>query len=168
MRRNHFAWNLTLRKIAIWLSKNCQKLNLFFFKLPKICKKMKFFGNLKKKSQVFGNFLTVKWQFFGGSGFNILWWLIYCVYISQSWFYCTDFDLLIDVFTVQNLRLVNWSLLWSPQWQLEESNSRDSGKSCMKRKAWVLRESGVVRETAGVVRETGVLALCMTDRKKRI
>ena len=29
------------------------------------------FWHLKKKSQVFGNFLTVKWQFSGGSGHNI-------------------------------------------------------------------------------------------------
>ena len=33
---------------------------------------MKIFGNLKKKSQVFGNFLTVKWQFSGGSALYIL------------------------------------------------------------------------------------------------
>ena len=41
---------LTLRKIAIWMSKNCKK------------------KKNGKKSQVFGNFLTFKWQFFGGSG----------------------------------------------------------------------------------------------------
>ena len=29
-------FNLTLRKIDIWMSKNCQKLDIFFKKLPKI------------------------------------------------------------------------------------------------------------------------------------
>ena len=33
---------------------------------------MKIFGNFfEKKCQVFGNFLTVKWQFSGGSAFDI-------------------------------------------------------------------------------------------------
>ena len=41
---------LTLRKIAIWMSKNCQKLSFFQ-------KKMQL-----KKSQSFDNFLTFKWQ----------------------------------------------------------------------------------------------------------
>ena len=31
-------------------------------------KKLKFLAIILKKSQVFGNFLTVKWQFSGGSG----------------------------------------------------------------------------------------------------
>ena len=46
----------------------CQKIvkNLTFFQ--KIWLKLSFFGNFfEKKSQVFGNFLTFKWQFSGGS-----------------------------------------------------------------------------------------------------
>ena len=43
------------------MSKNCQKLDIFSKKLPKI---NIFF---KKIAKVFGNFLTVKWQFSGGS-----------------------------------------------------------------------------------------------------
>ena len=72
--------NLTLRKIAIWMSKNCQKLD-FFFLIDKNCH---FFNQIAngnfvekndnfcqfswKKCQVFVYFLTVKWQFSGGSG----------------------------------------------------------------------------------------------------
>ena len=73
--------NLTLRKIAIWLSKNCPKLDIFQKKIAKnfhffkkiaignfFWKKMKIFGFFfLKKCQVLGNFLTVKWQFSGGS-----------------------------------------------------------------------------------------------------
>jgi len=63
---------LTLRKIAIWLSKNCQKLDTFF---KKIAKNFHFFQKklpFAKLCQVFGNFLTVKWQFYGGSEWDLL------------------------------------------------------------------------------------------------
>ena len=58
------AKNLTLKK-------NCQNFSFFSKKLPMaiFLKKMKIFGNfLEKKCLGFGNFLTVKWQFSGGSG----------------------------------------------------------------------------------------------------
>ena len=74
---------LTLRKTAIWMSKNCQKLEIFFKKIDKNCH---FFNKIAignfieinnnfihfwqffwKKFHVFGNFLTFKWQFSGGS-----------------------------------------------------------------------------------------------------
>ena len=56
-------------EIAIWLSKNCKKLVFF----PKNCHWQFFFNEnfwhfFWKKCQVFCNFLTVKWQFSGGSG----------------------------------------------------------------------------------------------------
>ena len=54
---------LTLQKIAIWLSINCQKLDIFSKKLPKIF--------ILKKCQVFGYFLTVKWLFSGGSAVDM-------------------------------------------------------------------------------------------------
>ena len=77
-----YSSNLTLRKIAIWMSKNCQKLDIFFKKIYKNfhffqqnCQWQFFWKNKKfghffflKKYQVFVNFLTVKWQFSGGSG----------------------------------------------------------------------------------------------------
>ena len=79
---NKQCWQLTLRKIAICLSKNCKKLDIFKRKIAKnfhffqksFLKKWKFLAFKKKKSQVFGNFLTVKWQFSGGSvsGRNIV------------------------------------------------------------------------------------------------
>ena len=75
--------NLTLWKIAIWLSKNCQKLDIFFKKIDKKCH---FFNKIAignfvekndtfcqffwKKCQSFGNFLTFKWQFWRGSDTN--------------------------------------------------------------------------------------------------
>jgi len=46
------------------MSKNCQKLDFFF----KLTKNDNFCQLFWKKNQVFGNFLTVNWQFFGGSG----------------------------------------------------------------------------------------------------
>ena len=60
------------------MSKSCQKLDIFSKKLPRIVFKKnyqcQFFGKnvnfwqfFEKKSQVFGNFLTFKWQFSGGS-----------------------------------------------------------------------------------------------------
>ena len=54
--------NLTLQKIAIWNLKICQKLDIFSKKL------LLPLAIFLKKCQVFGNFLTVKWQFSGGSG----------------------------------------------------------------------------------------------------
>ena len=63
------------------MSKNCLKLTIFFKKGIQIVPffqniangiflvKRTIFGNLKK---VFGNFLTVKWQFSGGSAFNCI------------------------------------------------------------------------------------------------
>ena len=75
--------NLTLRNITIWMSKYCQKLEVFFKKLKKIViffqqncqwqfcyKKWQFFQFFWKKCQVFGNFLTFKWQYSGGSVVN--------------------------------------------------------------------------------------------------
>ena len=84
--------HLTLRKIVIWLKKlpktwhffkKIAKIFLFFFQknlqfffFQKNCQKFSFFfkeNNDKfwqfcwKKCQVFGNFLTFKWQFSGGS-----------------------------------------------------------------------------------------------------
>ena len=62
---------LTLRKIAIWLSKNWQKLDIFFKKIAKNChffpKKLSM-AIFWKKCQVLSldNFLTVKWQLFEG------------------------------------------------------------------------------------------------------
>jgi len=54
------------QEIVIWMSKNCQNLLFFPKQLPfAIFWKNTFFP---KKCQVFGNFLTVKWQFFEGSG----------------------------------------------------------------------------------------------------
>ena len=46
--------DLTLRKIAIWLSKNCQKLDIFFKKIVKNCHFLSIF--LKKCQDI--------WQFF--------------------------------------------------------------------------------------------------------
>ena len=63
--------HLTLRKIAIWLSKNCQKLDIFF---KKIAKNVHFFSKKLPlaifffKWKFLAIFLTVKWQFTGGSG----------------------------------------------------------------------------------------------------
>ena len=67
----------TLRRIGIWMSKNWPKLDIFlncqkFSIFQKNCqrqffwKKMNFFLQFLKKCQVFGNFLTFKWQFSGG------------------------------------------------------------------------------------------------------
>ena len=56
--------NLTLRKIAIWMSKNCPKLDIFF---KKNWQKIVIFF----KCQVFGIFLTFNWQFSGGSGCHL-------------------------------------------------------------------------------------------------
>ena len=53
---------LTLRKIAIWMSKLSKT---WHFK-----KRTIFVNFFWKKCQVFGNFLTVKWQFSGGSGWD--------------------------------------------------------------------------------------------------
>ena len=74
---------LTLRKIAIWLSKNCQKLDIFSKKIARnfhffqkiansnfVEKNENFWQFFAEKCQVFGNFLTVKWQFSGGAGHN--------------------------------------------------------------------------------------------------
>ena len=36
-----------------------------------------------KKSQIFGNFLTVKWQFSGGSDLDLLWWSMWWLQISM-------------------------------------------------------------------------------------
>ena len=76
---------LTLRKIAIWMSKNCQKFDIFFKKnwqkfsfFQKNCQwqffgqKMTIFVNFFwKKCQIFGNFLTFNKQFSGGSARNL-------------------------------------------------------------------------------------------------
>ena len=52
--------NLTLRKIAIWLSKNCQRLDIFSNKLTKILlTKMTNFVNFFEKNV---KFLAVFWQ----------------------------------------------------------------------------------------------------------
>ena len=75
------------------VKKNCQKLDIFSKKNAKIflffSKKLPLAIFLKKKNlgqfflkkcQVFGNFLTVKWQFSGGSGMRwylqhqLIWW----------------------------------------------------------------------------------------------
>ena len=71
---SELSLHLTLRKIAIWMSKNCQKLDIFFKKIDKNCH---FFQQnchwqfclsiFLKKRQFSGNFLTFKWQFSGGS-----------------------------------------------------------------------------------------------------
>ena len=53
--------DLTIRKIFIWLSKNCQKLDIFSKKIAKN------FHFSSKNCQRLGNFLTFKWQFSGGS-----------------------------------------------------------------------------------------------------
>jgi len=73
---------LTLRKIAIWLSKSCQGLDHFF---QKNCQWQLFWKNENfwqffwKGCQVFGNFLTVEWQCSGGSGTV----MCCCVIITQ-------------------------------------------------------------------------------------
>ena len=69
------------------MSKNCQKLDIFSKKLTKIVNIFNKIANdnfvekndnLKKKLQVFGNFLTVKWYFSGGSGLDFRqWWMFY-------------------------------------------------------------------------------------------
>ena len=56
----HSYTQMTLRKTAILLSKNCQKIDIFSKKIEK-----KIF--FQQKCQVFGSFLTVKWQFSGWS-----------------------------------------------------------------------------------------------------
>ena len=76
--------DLTLRKIAIWLSKNCQKLRHLKKKLPKIVfffqkncqwqfswKKWQSLAFFFIKCQVFGNFFTFKWQFSWCSGLGL-------------------------------------------------------------------------------------------------
>ena len=77
-----FSWLLTLRKIAIiWMSKkmsktwHLKKKIAKNFHLKKNCQNFLFFqkignGNFLKKMSSFGNFLTVKWQFSGGSATN--------------------------------------------------------------------------------------------------
>ena len=59
------ARDLTLRIIAIWLSKNCQKLDIFFKKIDKI---FIFFnkianGNFVEKNENFVNFLEKNVKF---------------------------------------------------------------------------------------------------------
>ena len=54
-----YVKNLTLQKIAIWMSKYCQKLDIFINKNCQII----FF-----KIIIFGIFFTFKCQFYGGSG----------------------------------------------------------------------------------------------------
>ena len=51
------------------MSKNCQKLDIFSKKLTKIVIFCQFFFD--KKGQVFGNFLTFKWQFSGESDSHV-------------------------------------------------------------------------------------------------
>ena len=52
-----------------FFQKKCQKCS-FFQKIAigNFFEKNENFWQFKKKSQDFGNFLTVKWQFYGGSG----------------------------------------------------------------------------------------------------
>jgi len=71
----HFYPVLTVRKIAIWMSKNGQNLTIgnFVEKNDNFCQ---FFW---KKCQVLGNVLTVKWQFSGGTGVYTAQWVIWCV-----------------------------------------------------------------------------------------
>ena len=67
--------NLTLWKIAIVMSKNCQNPYFFFLNCRKFSyffeKNENFWQFFWKKCQVFGNFFTFKWQFSGGSAINI-------------------------------------------------------------------------------------------------
>ena len=74
--------NLTLVKIAIWLSKNCQNLKFF----PENCQNWTFFQKVAQnchffpkklpltffleKMTILGNLWTVKWQFSGGSALH--------------------------------------------------------------------------------------------------
>ena len=56
-------YHLNVKKLPnSWLFFKCQKFSFFSKKLPK---------SFWKKCQVFGNFLTVKWQFSGGSALDI-------------------------------------------------------------------------------------------------
>ena len=56
--------NLTLRKIAIWMSKNCQTLENFFCQKFSFFQKMNIFGNFFFKFQVFGNFFDIQLAIF--------------------------------------------------------------------------------------------------------
>ena len=64
------GWYLTLLKIAIWLSKNCQKLDFFFFLMKKIVIFLNkiAIGNFVEKNDNFCQFKKKKkssfWQFF--------------------------------------------------------------------------------------------------------
>ena len=100
-------WNYIINRqsflLTTWpsgkLPFECQKIakNLTFFskklttKLPLaiLLKKMTIFVNFFFKCQVFGNFLTVKWQFSGGSGRNrsIFTLNIMCVSSSLHWLF---------------------------------------------------------------------------------
>ena len=88
------------------IAKSC-----LFFKWPlanflAIClKKMKIFGNLKKKKvNFFGNFLTVKWQFSGGSDPHCKLIHLFCVcWIDMVWQILIIFSSMYSV----HLRLYN-------------------------------------------------------------
>ena len=91
---------LTLQKIAIWMSKNCQKLDIFSKNWPK----MTIFDTFWTKCQVLANLLTFKWQFSGGSASNPK------PYLN---FYSTGlFGLLLPVLLYTGLGLMVVSLVW--------------------------------------------------------
>ena len=65
-----------IAKNLTFFQKNWQKLSFFSTKLPMaiLLKKMTIFVNFFFKCQVFGNFLTFKWQFSRGSAVNTKRW----------------------------------------------------------------------------------------------
>jgi len=64
----------TLRKIAIWMSKKCQKCLFFPKKIGNFFwKNEKFWQFFKENVKFLSNFLTFKWQFSGGSGLIWAW-----------------------------------------------------------------------------------------------
>ena len=115
-RCNHdsLSSDLTLRKFAIWMSKNAKNLIkisfLFFKKITKNCnfsqklplviflKKLQLLANVLKKNQVFGNLFTLKWQFSGGSGSEF-------TFLSISHLICCDDGIISNMLFLLNFYL---------------------------------------------------------------